>query len=60
MRITVRWKVPVHGDTRIVTKFVIFKQIGPEIRIFDLAKIRQRYEGHNYADDGWHDMEFVN
>jgi hypothetical protein len=52
---------PVHDETRIITRFLLFPRCaGNELRWFCLAKIQQRFEGMNWADDGWHDECFIN
>jgi hypothetical protein len=51
---------PTHNETRIIKSFLIFPRcIGNELRWFCFAKIKQQYEGSNWADDGWHDISFI-
>lgn len=53
-------KIPVHEDVRIIKRFLLFPRcIKDEIRWLCIARIQQRYEGFNYADDGWHDEKFI-
>jgi len=58
-----KWKYnePKHEDIRIITRFLLLpKFINGEARWLCLIKIKQRYEGYNWADDGWQDIGFVN
>ena len=53
-----QWK---HNDTRVISKFLLVpRHIGGEGKWLCYAKIEQRYEGKNWADDGWHDVRFIN
>ena len=57
-----KWKYnePKHDDTRIITRFLLLpKFINGTAKWLCFANIKQRYEGCNWADDGWHDTDFV-
>ena len=55
------WKYndPKHGDTRTVTRFLLFpKHLEGVAKWLCRVNIIQEYEGQNYADDGWKDVKF--
>ena len=48
------------GDERIIKRFALFPKTTPnELRWLEWCYIQQRYS-NNYADDGWHNIGFVN
>jgi hypothetical protein len=57
-----KWKYnePKHDDTRTIRRFLLFpKCLNGVCKWLCIAKIKQRYEGLNWADAGWHSITFV-
>ncbi len=57
-----KWTYQDHrdGDVRVIRRFLLFPRcVNGECRWLCFANIEQIYDGYNYADDGWHDVQFV-
>jgi hypothetical protein len=57
-----KWKNPnpKDGDVRIIKRFALFPINTPhETRWLEFVRIEQRYEGYNWADDGWQNTQFI-
>lgn len=53
------YQIPHHGNERIIRRFLILpKYINGIAMWLCFARIKQRYEGQNWADDGWKDVCF--
>lgn len=57
-----KWNYVEHndGDIRIIKRFLLFpKCIKGECRWLCVASIKQKYNGRNYADNGWKNISFI-
>ena len=51
---------PKQGDIRTIKRFLLFpKGIDGERRWLCFVEIMQKFEKENWADDGWHDVCFI-